>query len=165
MTPLPHHDQEGFDPLNLLQDGTSNTSPTDESSVIPGAGSTDINSEEDSNSNLNQRGPSWDANFAYSLRRSRYSNDFGSQLLQVGLRLKPTEEWSLTWRTAYDIDLKGFTDHSIRLARDLHRWEAHFDFVQTATGNWSFRFEVALTDNRDLKFDYDQRSTDFSNRY
>ena len=159
------NDQEGFDPLNLLQDGTSNTSPTDESSVIPGAGSTDINSEEDSNSNLNQRGPSWDANFAYSLRRSRYSNDFGSQLLQVGLRLKPTEEWSLTWRTAYDIDLKGFTDHSIRLARDLHRWEAHFDFVQTATGNWSFRFEVALTDNRDLKFDYDQRSTDFSNRY
>ena len=159
------NDQEGFDPLNLLQDGTSNTSPTDESSVIPGAGSTDINSEEDSNSNLNQRGPSWDANFAYSLRRSRYSNDFGSQLLQVGLRLKPTEEWNLTWRTAYDIDLKGFTDHSIRLSRDLHRWEAHFDFVQTATGNWSFRFEVALTDNRDLKFDYDQRSTDFSNRY
>ena len=89
----------------------------------------------------------------------------GSQLLQVGLRLKPTEEWDLTWRTAYDIDMGSFTDHSIRLARNLHRWEAHFDFVQTVTGNWSFRFEVALTDNRDLKFDYDQRSTDFSNRY
>ena len=83
----------------------------------------------------------------------------------MGFRLKPTEEWNLSWRTAYDIDIGNFTHHSIRLSRNLHRWEANFDFVQTVTGNWSFRFEVALTDNRDLKFDYDQRSTDFSNRY
>ncbi len=165
-TELPEsNSEEGFDPLNPLQDGTSNTSPTDESSVIPGAGSADINSEEGPNNNLNRRGPSWETNFAYSLRRSRHLDHVGSQLLQVGLRLKPTEEWDLTWRTAYDIDMGSFTDHSIRLARNLHRWEAHFDFVQTVTGNWSFRFEVALTDNRDLKFDYDQRSTDFSGRY
>ena len=32
--------------------------------------------------------------------------------------------------------------------------------MQTATGNWSFRFEVSLTDNRDLKFDYRQRNLD-----
>jgi hypothetical protein len=157
--------EEDFDPLNLLQDGTSNTNPTDESSVIPGAGPTDINAGEGPDNNANRQGPSWETNFAYSLRRSRHLNHVGSQLLQVGLRLKPTEEWDLTWRTAYDIDLGSFTDHSIRLARNLHRWEAHFDFVQTVTGNWSFRFEVALTDNRDLKFDYDQRSTDFSGRY
>ena len=158
---------ESFDPLNPLYDGTSNTSPTDESSVIPGAGSNDVNPGEnpDQASASNRQGPSWDSNFAYSLRRSRYSEHVGSQLLQVGFRLKPTEEWNLSWRTAYDIDIGNFTDHSIRLSRNLHRWEANFDFVQTVTGNWSFRFEVALTDNRDLKFDYDQRSTDFSNRY
>jgi hypothetical protein len=51
-----------------------------------------------------------------------------------------------------------FNDHIIRLTRDLHRWEAYFDFTQTATGNWSFRFEVALTDQQDLHFDYRQRS-------
>jgi hypothetical protein len=47
----------------------------------------------------------------------------------------------------------------IRLTRDLHRWEAYFDFRQTATGNWSFRFEVSLTDQDNLHFDYNQRNT------
>ena len=58
----------------------------------------------------------------------------------------------------------AFNDHSIRLTRDLHRWEAHFDFMQTATGNWQFRFEVSLIDNRDLKFDYQQRNLDAGRR-
>ena len=52
----------------------------------------------------------------------------------------------------------AFNDHIVRLTRDLHDWEARFDFVQTATGNWSFRFEVALSGLRDLKFDYRQRN-------
>ena len=76
------------------------------------------------------------------------------------LRLKPTERWDLSWRTAYDLEAGAFNDHSIRLSRDLHRWQANFDFLQTATGNWSFRFEVSLLDNRDLKFDYKQRNLD-----
>jgi hypothetical protein len=58
------------------------------------------------------------------------------------------------------MELNRFNDHSIRLTRDLHRWEANFDFLQTATGNWTFRFEVRLTDNEDLKFDYRQRNLD-----
>ena len=83
----------------------------------------------------------------------------------MGIRLKPTEKWDLVWRTSYDIEERSFADHSIRLSRDLHRWQANFSFNQTATGNWSFNFEVSLTDNRDLKFDYDQRSTDLDNPF
>jgi hypothetical protein len=71
----------------------------------------------------------------------------------------------LTWGTSYDLDVRSFTDHRIRLTRDMHRWNANFDFLQTATGNWSFSFQVSLTDNRDLKFDYDQRSSNFGNRF
>ena len=44
-------------------------------------------------------------------------------------------------------------DSTLQASRDIHDWEAHFDFSQTATGNWTFRFEVSLLDNRDLKFD------------
>ena len=74
--------------------------------------------------------------------------------------LRPTELWDVSWRTSYDIERGGFNDHTIRLSRDIHRWKANFDFLQTATGNWQFRFEVSLTDNQDLKFDYRQRNLD-----
>ena len=107
----------------------------------------------------------WSANFNYSLRRNRDESLPASQLVQIGLRLRPTEKWSLTWGTSYDLDVKSFTDHRIRLTREMHRWNANFDFLQTATGNWSFRFQVSLTDNRDLKFDYDQRSADIRDRF
>ena len=136
---------------------------TDESVVVPGSGSADPAAQR----RARRRGAAgtWSANFNYSLRRNRDENLPASQLLQVGLRLRPTEKWSLTWGTSYDIDVRSFTDHRIRLTRDLHRWNANFDFLQTATGNWTFRFEVSLTDNRDLKFDYKQRNTDIRDRF
>jgi hypothetical protein len=81
-------------------------------------------------------------------------------VLNASLSLRPTEQWDLTWRTSYDLERGQFNDHTIRLSRDLHRWRANFDFLQTATGNWTFRFEVSLIDNQDLKFDYQQRNLD-----
>jgi len=98
----------------------------------------------------------WSADLQYALTRNRMG--VGSQTLQARFRLQPTELWTMSWATGYDIDTGEFADHRIRLTRDLHRWEANFDFVQTATGNWTFRFEVRLTDQEDLKFDYEQRS-------
>jgi hypothetical protein len=83
-----------------------------------------------------------------------------SKMLSGTVRMQPTPSWSVSWRTAYDLEAAAFNDHSIRLSRDLHRWQANFDFLQTATGNWTFRFEVSLLDNRDLKFDYKQRNLD-----
>ena len=106
----------------------------------------------------------WNANFSYSLQRPRTPGSPASQMLTAMLRLQPTDAWELSWRTAYDIEAGRFNDHSIRLTRDLHRWQANFDFLQTATGNWSFRFEVSLLDNRDLKFDYDQQNLDLGRR-
>ena len=130
--------------------------PTDESMIVPVSG----------RDTAPQRRPSsgatggWNVNLNYSLQRPRDPTRLASQMLSGMLRLKPTENWSVSWRTAYDLEAKAFNDHSIRLSRDLHRWEANFDFLQTATGNWTFRFEVSLLDNRDLKFDYKQRNLD-----
>lgn len=102
----------------------------------------------------------WSANFSYSLNRPRNEDLEATQMLQGNFRFQPSEKWSVMWRTSYDLELSRFNDHIITLQRDLHRWEADFSFRQTATGNWAFMFEVALSDNRDLHFDYEQRSVD-----
>ena len=153
------------DDLDPLLDNVGNLSPTDEASIIPGSGSNDVVGEGPQGAARRPSSGAWNANFSYSGNRSRDPVVPASQLLQMGIRLKATEKWDLVWRTSYDMDKRNFLDHTIRLTRDLHRWQAHFDFLQTATGNWSFRFEVSLTDNRDLKFDYDQRSTDRTNPF
>jgi hypothetical protein len=128
---------------------------TDPASIVPGANRTPAPRPA-------ARGASggWNASLTYSLQRPRNPLLPAPQMLSGNLRLQPTENWSVTWRTAYDLELDRFNDHSIRLTRDLHRWEANFDFLQTATGNWTFRFEVRLTDQSDLKFDYRQRNQD-----
>jgi hypothetical protein len=104
---------------------------------------------------------SWSLNLGYSLIRPRATTTSQvSQNLSINMTLKPSEQWDMAWRTSYDVENGGFNDHIIRMTRALHRWEANFDFLQTASGNWSFRFEVRLLDNQDLKFDYQQRSLD-----
>lgn len=131
--------------------------PTDESSIVPVSGR-ETPAPQASTARGSRGG--WTANLSYSLQRFRDPSLPASQMLSGTVRLEPTDNWSVSWRTAYDLELGAFNDHSIRLTRDLHRWQAHFDFLQTATGNWSFRFEVSLMDNRDLKFDYRQRNLD-----
>jgi len=127
---------------------------TDEASIIP--------------SGVGQRGPTlggagmaageWSARFSYALSRPRIGGSSVSQILNITANLAPTAGWTVNWSTAYDLQGGGFNDQRISFTRDLHRWEAHFDFLRTATGNYSFRFEVSLLDNRDLHMDYEQRS-------
>lgn len=100
----------------------------------------------------------WDANISYSLARTRGLVGGDNQMIQGTLNFQPTEKWSVRWRTSYDVVTGAFNDHMISLQRQMHRWEADFSFRQTATGNWTFLFEVALSDNRDLHFDYEQRT-------
>ena len=138
------------------------TPGVDESSIIPG-------SESAAQPQQNRRqgregGRGWQANLSYALQRPRDPEAQANQMINGTVTLQPTDQWDLSWRTSYDLERGAFNDHTIRLSRDLHRWQAHFDFLQTATGNWQFRFEVSLTDNRELKFDYQQRNLDAGRR-
>lgn len=145
-----------------LEEEGLQTAGTDESSVIPVAGSAAAPVRRGGGGAGDRRG--WQASLSYALQRSRDPAAAASQMLNASVNLAPTDQWDLSWRTSYDLERGGFNDHTIRLTRDLHRWEAHFDFLQTATGNWQFRFEVSLSDNRDLKFDYQQRNLDAGRR-
>lgn len=131
-------------------------SRTDETSMIPGARRDTPARGQGSTGRVGE----WSANISYAMTRPREGTGVASQMVQASLRLQPTDLWEMSWRTSYDLEAGAFNDHSIRLSRDLHRWRANFDFLQTATGNWSFRFEVSLLDNDDLKFDYQQRNVD-----
>ena len=126
----------------------------DESQVVPGFDDRSPATRNDG-PRRSSGGGGWDADVTYSLQRPRQA-DMARQMLQLSVRFEPTELWRASWRTSYDVELGSFNDHMISFTRDLHRWEANFDFRRTVTGNWAFRFEVALTDNRDLKFDYQQ---------
>ena len=133
---------------------------TDEASVIP---RTDARAADPLNRGQAQRPAnvgSWNANFSYSLVHPRTGTAAVSQAVQMSFTVKPTQSWDLSWRTSYDLERKAFNDHSLTLTRDIHDWDAHFDFARTATGNWFFRFDVALKANHDFKFDYKQQNTD-----
>jgi hypothetical protein len=105
----------------------------------------------------------WNARVSYSLRRPRGSavgTAARAQMLQWSLSFAPTPHWDAVWNTSYDVEARRFNDHMLTLRRDLHEWEASFGFRQTAMGNWAFSFEVSLRAHRDLRFDYEQRSTE-----
>ncbi len=82
----------------------------------------------------------------------------GSEQMGFTLSFQPTAHWSATWDSNYNFDTRQFGAHFIRLERDLHRWHASFSFSKEPTGNFAFSFYVALLDQPDIKFDYEQQS-------
>ena len=146
---VPGGEDEEADPTGL------ESADLGESTIVPRSGD---RRRRPQGSQRGSRVGEWSASISYSLARTRGAETGGNQMLQANLRFQPTEKWSVDWRTSYDIVAAAFNDHVIRLKREMHRWEADFAFQQTATGNWTFVFEVALTDNRDLHFDYEQRT-------
>ena len=145
-------DEEAEDPTGL------ETADLGESTVVPRGGGDGGRRQRRPRSRSQESVGEWSASLAYSLARTRVEDAVGNQMIQANVRFQPTPKWSVDWRTSYDVLAGSFNDHIINLKRDLHRWEADFSFRQTATGNWTFVFEVALRDNRDLHFDYEQRA-------
>jgi hypothetical protein len=82
----------------------------------------------------------------------------GRQDLTFRLSFQPTPHWSATWNSSYDFDTRQFGMHVIQLERDLHRWHASFSFTKSPTGSFAFSFYVALLDQQDIKFNYEQQS-------
>jgi sec-independent protein translocase protein TatC len=111
-----------------------------------------------------ERGRAFSLTLSYSSTRSRgdttpaLRNQSGRRIVNMNMAFSPTRNWSATWTTSYDFATRQFAQHFVRLDRDLHRWHASFAFSKSANGNFAFSFNIALTDQPDIKFDYDQRS-------
>jgi len=110
-------------------------------------------------------GSGFRASVTYDDQR-REPGEIGGQIVEypanrtLGLQFgfSPTENWSASWNTQYNITDKEFGQHILRLDRDMHRWRATFSFVKTPNGNFAFNFFVSLTDQPEIKFQYDQRN-------
>jgi LptD protein len=101
----------------------------------------------------------WTASLNYTLTRPRDDQGGGinNQMLTANLSLQPTQEWAVNWSTGYNFTQGRFTDHILTLTRQMHDWDANFDFVKAQNGNFSFQFRVKLRANPDIKLDYQQR--------
>jgi len=82
----------------------------------------------------------------------------GRQTTNLNLAFSPTRNWTANWSTSYDMGTRQFSYHSLSFQRDLRRWHASFSFNKTAAGNFSFSLNITLTDQPDIKFDYDQNT-------
>lgn len=82
----------------------------------------------------------------------------GQEQMNLTMHFSPTPHWDLNWTTTYDFHTHQFGQHYIQLERDLRRWHASFAFVKSPNGNFAFNFTIALRDEQDIKFDYDQQT-------
>ncbi len=82
----------------------------------------------------------------------------GRQMVTLSMAFSPTAQWTATWHSAFDFGTRQFADHFLTFQRDLHRWRASFVFSKSANGNFAFSFNIALIDQSDIKFDYDQHT-------
>ena len=111
------------------------------------------------------RGPigSWNASFNLTLERPREGAlpgiaAQGNEMMTTNVSFQPTQQWNVTWSTGYSFSTKNFTDHILTFTRQMHDWDANFNFMKAQNGNFSFVFNVKLRANPDIKFDYSQRS-------
>ena len=78
--------------------------------------------------------------------------------LNSDLSFNLTPKWATKWTTTYDFERHEFASHNVQLQRELHDWRAIFGFTQSANGNFSFNFTIALKAEPDLKFDYNRNT-------
>jgi hypothetical protein len=111
------------------------------------------------------RGPigSWNASFNLTMERPREDAlpgiaAQGNEMMTTNVSFQPTQQWNVTWSTGYSFSTKNFTDHILTFTRQMHDWDANFNFMKAQNGNFSFVFNVKLRANPDIKFDYSQRS-------
>ncbi|UCG30489.1 MAG: LPS-assembly protein LptD [candidate division WOR-3 bacterium] len=57
--------------------------------------------------------------------------------------IKPTSHWSLTYSARYDWQTNSLVDYSFGVVRDLHCWEAVFNFNQLGD-DWRYDFKVQI---------------------
>lgn len=74
----------------------------------------------------------------------QYAKD-GIYQVWFGGEVKPTPHWALSYSARYDWDQKEFVNYSFGLRRDLHCWEAVFNFNQLGD-DWRYDFQIRIRD-------------------
>jgi sec-independent protein translocase protein TatC len=106
------------------------------------------------------------ATFNFDLQRTRPLKDSAgneietpsNKVLGFSVQFSPTRHWNVTWNTQYNFTTSEFGQQVLRLDRDLHRWRVTFGFLRAPNGNVAFNFFISLTDQPEIRFQYDQQT-------
>lgn len=150
--------------------GTGNVESPEEAGVLPGpVGNDEPTADGQGSFTGNPRGMGggpWRASFRYQYSRQPRSfvtnpgliDDEAVQTLDGSMSFALSPNWAVSWNTSYSLTDGEFGAHRLNFQRDLHEWQANFNFYQTPNGNAAFEFYVELSQNRDLRFDYAERN-------
>ena len=86
--------------------------------------------------------------FSINLNQS-YAKDGQYQIWFNG-KMKPTRNWSMTYSARYDWDEKRLIDYSFGLNRNMHCWEAVFNFTQLGE-IWRYDFKIRIKEIPDVE--------------
>ena len=112
----------------------------------------------------------WNLSFNYSVRYAYDTRNFNVQKMEypgmlthsLGFNgsIQPTKNWSMTFNTDYNFDLKKFTSLNMSLTRNLHCWSMSANFIPIGpykSYNFVIRANASLL--QDLK--YEQRNSPY----
>ena len=112
----------------------------------------------------------WNLSFNYSVRYAYDTRNFNVQKMEypgmlthsLGFNgsIQPTKNWSMTFNTDYNFDLKKFTSLNMSLTRNLHCWSMSASFIPIGpykSYNFVIRANASLL--QDLK--YEQRNSPY----
>ncbi|HZJ80293.1 MAG TPA: putative LPS assembly protein LptD [Dysgonamonadaceae bacterium] len=159
---------------NMIDDGSLGTNPEDDIPMNQPRSSFDRDqpdSDKFDEYGYMKPGVTWNLSFNYSLRYG-YDTEFDFDKLEykgklthsLGINgaLQPTENWSFTFNTDYNFDLKKLSYVNCTLTRDLHCWSMSASFIPIGpykSYNFIIRAKSSLL--QDLK--YEQRSSQYQN--
>ncbi|MBP7496712.1 MAG: LPS-assembly protein LptD [Bacteroidales bacterium] len=112
----------------------------------------------------------WDLNISYSFQHSSaysvYSKDFQKnqiQTLNFNGNINLTKKWKIGFNSGIDFKTKEFSYTSINIYRDLHCWEAVFNWIPTGfRKSYNFTIRVKANVLQDLKL---TKKTDWRDSY
>ncbi len=86
----------------------------------------------------------------FSIKVNQSYTKGGIYQIWLGGDVKPTHNWSLMYAARYDWQEKKLVDYSFGLKRDLHCWEAVFNFNQLGE-SWRYDFKIRIKEIPDVE--------------
>ena len=91
----------------------------------------------------------WSAglDYSYDIQAVRVSKDVfqqtRTQSAGFNATIKPSRDWSATWRSNYDFELGSFNSHSLTFHRSLGCWDLNFGWTPVGPlRGWNFLIQI-----------------------
>ena len=99
----------------------------------------------------------WRATISFSYGINKFNPNFTSKTAYIdfsNVEVQLTKKWRIGYRLRYDIEKSNVTDQRISFYRDLHCWEARFDWNPSGIGKgYYFKINIKAPQLSDIKIE------------